>query len=61
MHDFNVFKDQITEAASGTHHGQVQYTIEDGVLFSVSSFQGDANMGYVCFQAAKASLSHNGR
>jgi hypothetical protein len=45
---------------SMTHHGEVQCTVEDGRLFSVTAFKGDAQTGYVCFQASKASLSHNG-
>jgi hypothetical protein len=43
-----------------THHGEVQCTVEDGRLFSVTAFKGDAQTGYVCFQASKTSLSHNG-
>jgi len=46
--------------ASESHHGEVQCSIEDGTLFSVTAFQGDPQTGYVCFQAARASLSHNG-
>ena len=34
--------------------------IEDGRLFSVTAFKGDRQTGYVCFQASKAALSHNG-
>lgn len=44
-----------------THHGEVQFSVEDGRLFTVTSFKGDAHTGYVCFQASKASLSQNGK
>jgi len=43
-----------------SHHGEVQLTVEDARLFSVTSFRGDSNTGYVCFQATKAYLSHSG-
>ena len=45
---------------SESHHGEAQFSIEDGTLFSVTAFQGDPQTGYVCFQAARATLSHNG-
>jgi len=43
-----------------SHHGEVQCSIDDGRLFNVTSFKSDPNTGFVCFQANKAYLSHNG-
>lgn len=59
----NLLVEMFQDAAgsvSESHHGEIQCSIEDGTLFSVTAFQGDPQTGYVCFQAARATLSHNG-
>ncbi|XP_045024451.1 autophagy-related protein 2 homolog A isoform X1 [Daphnia magna] len=45
---------------SVTHHGEIQFCIENGRFFSVTGFKGDDQTGHICFHASKASLSHNG-
>ena len=48
--------DDAVDAASSTHHGQVQCCIDDGMLFSVAAFQGNPKTGYVCFQGPYSEL-----
>ncbi|KAK6182870.1 hypothetical protein SNE40_010457 [Patella caerulea] len=41
-------------------HGELLVVINDAVLFSVASHNGDPHLRYLCFQANKFDLNHNG-
>ncbi|XP_038074084.1 autophagy-related protein 2 homolog A-like [Patiria miniata] len=42
-------------------HGETMLEIEDGSLFTVTDYKGNANMSYLCLQANRIALYHNGQ
>ncbi|XP_022099406.1 autophagy-related protein 2 homolog B-like isoform X2 [Acanthaster planci] len=42
-------------------HGDTMLEIEDGSLFTVTDYKGCANLSYLCLQANRIALYHNGR
>ncbi|XP_046351358.1 autophagy-related protein 2 homolog A-like isoform X1 [Haliotis rufescens] len=41
-------------------HGEVCLEVDEAVLFSVISYNGDPDLRYLCFQSNKAAMSNNG-
>ncbi|XP_071797968.1 autophagy-related protein 2 homolog A-like isoform X2 [Asterias amurensis] len=50
-----------TPLQDGLHHGETMIEIEDGSLFTVTDYKGNVNLSYLCVQANRFALYHNGQ
>lgn len=56
---FTPVRDQATNVIPN-QQGEFTVTVEDATVFTVSGYNGDENLGYVCLQVGNAQLYHCG-